>query len=673
MTRQKEQPEVNPAPMDMTRIIEEIRKLDGLVQAGRMDEAIRVGENVLASLPDNVEIISLLADIHWQNGALDEAEKLLLRGLERAPNHAQLHLRMGDIARTRGQIDTAMACYRESVRLDPNSVDGHFQYGALLARKERYAEAISALQRALNIKPDLIEAHQLLVILFRRENKIILANVHALLHDHYQTTGSRQYDGNLIQDTYFLDTQRALEKARQGLLLPSNREAPIQQICYHHDASTDPGPDTLVHLPLNRVPAFFFDYHLRPPTTVDFDPTDSLQVQMALAVAKSVDRSVILRTSTIQTTVTLNIHQAPEFEPGEPLSVFMFVSRNNTVAATETNHIAKALARQGCRVHCETEKNGMEILDTYRLLKSFYAFNPHVTIHFNHANHAHLHADVFNIIWYQDPAQAMQGGKPPVWRKRDIILSSSPVIDTWLQQCGAREIHRQNRCFDLTPYINTTPCTERRKVVFVGHAHHHYLHALPRDKVEPIAQILNNVFDRGVALPDATLHELAARTQFSYTAITHFIYPYVVCHRSILWLCEWARELDIDLEIYGQFWDELPEVAPFHRGVLSNPQAVSAVYNQARYALITDPGQLQTQNLAEITACGCIPIVYDIRVCVPPPHWDDAILYFRTRDDLRQCLTQTPPQEPATIAQSLSCDSLAQRIVGWVRQATTNI
>ncbi|MBF0155131.1 MAG: tetratricopeptide repeat protein [Magnetococcales bacterium] len=669
MARQKGREVVNPGSEEMARIIEEIRKLEGLVKTGAIDEAIRVGEAVLARLPGNVDMMIVLADIYWQKSAFTEAEELVAQALKLAPDNSRLHLRMGDIARFREQIDTAMQHYREAARLDPGNLDGHFQYGILLAQRERFTDAIAALQRVLTIKPDMFEAHLLLASIFSRESRPILANVHARLHDHYNETGPRQHSKDRVQDTYFLDGRQALVVARQGLQVQLGKGITGEQICYHHgpiEEAGEAGLPTLVHLPMNRIPAFFFDHSLRPPTTVAFDPADPQQASMALAVAKVVDRSIVLRASAIQTTVAMNIHRAPLRESGRNGRVFLFVSRNNTAGRIETGHMADAMQRLGCDVHLETEKNGMEMLDTYHILKAHYACNPHMTINFNHANNAHLHPDVFNVIWYQEAAREIQGGKTPVWRERDRILSASPDIDVLLNKCGVQEIHRQERCFDLTCFKNTTPLARRHKVVFVGDSHHRYLHFLPQDKVNVVVDVLGELFERGVVIPDGLMQELATQVGLPFPAVREFIHPYVVRNHTVAWLCDLVEELHGELDIHGRFWDELPGVAPLFRGGLAGAAEVAAVYNQARYALAPHPRHIHTRRLAEMAACGCLPLVYDNRLTATPSPWEDAILTFRTRDELRACLRREPSGEAAKIADTFSYDAMARRILDWV-------
>ncbi|MBF0137369.1 MAG: tetratricopeptide repeat protein [Magnetococcus sp. DMHC-1] len=669
MTRQKMRGDVTPDPEKLAHIISQLQNLNGIVEAGLPDEAIRICEEALAILPDNVEIISILADLYWQKGNIDQTRKLLARGLELAPDNAQLHLRMGDLAKSQEQIDTAIDHYRQATRLDPGNIDGYFQYGALLARSERYAEAVSALQRALNIRFDVAEVHLLLAIIFQQEKRSILAHVHRRLHDHFNPAGPRQYPANQVLDTYFLDDQEALAVAQQGLLIQQGKESTnLRQICYHHGPLAETGVETLIHLPMNRIPAFFFDNSLRPPVTVQFDPADLQQTQMAMAIARTVDRSYTLRASAIQTTISLNSHCAPSFEPGKPLQVFLFATRTNETRLIEIQSIAHALQRLGCRVHFETEKNGMEILDTYHLLKAHYACNPHITFNINHANNTHLHEDVFNIVWYQDAPQEIRGHQPPHWRQRDIVLSASETLDKLLSDKGVHEIHRQYHCFDLAAFQTVTPPADRRKVVFIGDSHHHYLHCLPQEPVKSVARVLQEKVEQGEVVTDALLEALAQKSGLPALAVCQFVFPYVIRHCAITWLCELTTDLPWEVDIHGRFWKEIPEVAPFHRGELADAPAVAAVYNQARYALATHTRLMHTRRLAELSACGCIPVVYDHRPYVDPPHWEDALLYFRTRDTLRDCLHRQPRQDPSILAHTLSSDTLAQRILAWVKK-----
>ncbi|MBF0425434.1 MAG: tetratricopeptide repeat protein [Magnetococcales bacterium] len=650
----------------MARLIGEIKRLDDLVREGSIDQALDVGTAILARLPKNVPLLTIMADLHWQKSNHEQAEQLVARGLEIAPDDAALHQRMGDIARFYKRIDAALLHYREAVRLDPTNLDGYFQYGLLLMRREHFTEAAAILQRALTIQPEMFEAHLLLASIFRHEGRLVLANVHARLHDHLQPEGARQYPQGETLDTYFLDTTEALTAARQGQLVRLGHGVTGQQICYHHDPLPAEGPETLIHLPMNRIPAFFFDTSLRPPATVAFDPADPQQAHMALAVARVLDRSATLRTQAIQTTVVTNKHHGPPpLGPAQKPRVFLFVSRSNRAGSAVAEQITAALRRQGCAVHLETEKNGLETLDAYHLLKAHYTCNPQVTISLDHANNRHLHPDVFNIIWYREPARELREGTAPTWRERDILLSTTPAIDALLHDRGARTVHRQEPCFDLTPFANVTPLPERRKVVFAGDAHHRYLHFLPREKVAPVAELLEEALERGMVVNETQLRALATEAGLPTAAVVELVYPFVVRHVTVTWLCAAARELNLELEVHGRFWDEVPAVAPFHRGEATDDATLATLYGQARCALAADPYTLHTRRLVTLVACGCTPILYDSRPLPTPSPWDTTALCFRTRNDLIAALSQEPCGDPAAMAHAFSYDTLARRILAW--------
>ncbi|MBF0155132.1 MAG: tetratricopeptide repeat protein [Magnetococcales bacterium] len=668
MTRPEETESTNPdSGSPHAQLMQEMQRVDGLVQAGLLDEAIHICEKAWAVWPDHLDILIFLVEIHWKKGSADRAKELILQGLQRVPNHVMLHFLMGEIAKSTQDMETALVHFQEVIRLEPNHVGGHYQCGAILAARGRHVEAVAAFERVLQLQPDLAEGHQSMSHAYHLAGWKLLADVHLRLHDHYRKSGKPLYPVDDIKDTYFLDGRRALAAARSALSVKLLNHFSVRRICFH----PDPGLagqelENLIYCPMEKISAFFLETRLRLPTVIDFAPGDAQQVQKALMVARAIDLIPLMFEQAAQALFDQCKEQRVDFAADRPWRVFAATSRWTTVMQYASRNVVDALERLGCQVHFEIEKSDLEGPSRFHDLKKQYAYNPHIIININRRGNRHLNPDIFNIVWYQDPMKEIREGNAIDWRERDIIFSAYPDFDDLLRKTGARHVRRQDLCVDLNTFYVTQPRHERRKVVFLGSSHHHFLHGVPGE--ERVLRELGDLVEQGATITRDHTRDLATRTHLDFSHVNDYLYSYVVRNRCVEWLCELAPELEWDVEVYGRHWDEIPIVAPYFRGEVPHGAAVAAIYNQARYALAAHPYMVKSQRLAELSACGCIPVLFDDRIHAEGPHWENEILYFKTREALRTCLGQEPKGDPNAIAQSCSYDKFARRILRLVEE-----
>lgn len=144
-----------------------------------------------------------------------------------------------------------------------------------------------------------------------------------------------------------------------------------------------------------------------------------------------------------------------------------------------------------------------------------------------------------------------------------------------------------------------------------------------------------------------------------------WIRNYIVRDTVVRWACELTH---IDVEIYGRGWEYDPVIMSKYKGELPHGEAVAQIYQEASHALVPMPLVLNSQRLAEIAACGCIPVVYDIRHEAEPPHWDKECLFFTTKAKLAVCIQHPPPGSPLEIAKIFSYDAMARRIITIIQK-----
>ncbi|MEQ9641143.1 MAG: tetratricopeptide repeat protein [Alphaproteobacteria bacterium] len=114
----------------MANVGEIMRRGADLHRQGRLDEARRCYQQVLARDPKQFDATHLSGLIWLQGGAPDRAEPLLRCAVELRPDIADVHLNLGKALGTLGKLDEAITCCHQALRLHP----GHGNARADLAQ-----------------------------------------------------------------------------------------------------------------------------------------------------------------------------------------------------------------------------------------------------------------------------------------------------------------------------------------------------------------------------------------------------------------------------------------------------------------------------------------------------------------------------------------------------------
>ncbi|MBF0624153.1 MAG: tetratricopeptide repeat protein [Magnetococcales bacterium] len=646
---------------------EKLREGIDLQRKGRLEEAIRVFQIVVTLNPENVHALHLLGLAEMHRGNRPQAAAWLERVLALEPQNPLHHLTYADLLYADRRWSEALERYMTAFRLDPKLVEALCGMSRVTLETNRADQSLHLLAQALAIDDKHPEVHLLMGRAYEARGLKYLARVHQTLGRYFAGHPDPEVPRRTVQDLYYLDRELARATARKNLRVQQTAAISARQICYYDGEPFADGPETLINVPLSSLQDYFPNTRRRKPTNIQFDPADPEQRRRARDAAVRLDLGEARRNALFNELIHQCRKQVPVFEADQPLRVFMPASRLTTVMQYATKNLARAMAKQGCQVTVVIEQDDLETLDGLDLLRDQNAINPHVAIQINHLNNGYFHESVFNITWWQDPMPEITQGKPLPWRPRDIALSPYRNHDEFLRKTGVKRLYRQDFCVDLDRFRNRTPWEERTKAIFIGSSHAHFRAGLDLNE-EKVWNFLNERFLAGENVSDATYQELSRRHGVDLLQIYDYLAPSVVRDTGIEWLCQMAPELDLEVEIYGRFWEKNPIVAPYFKGELPYGEPLVAAYNQARYSFSLLPHQVRTQRLVEMTACGCIPVVYDDRDNAEPPHWDDRILYFKTREQMRTCLTRKPPADPVAIAWECSYDALARQILDWIHQ-----
>jgi len=127
--------------------------------AGRIDEAIALNEKVLATKPDNTEVLVSLADLYNRKKQPKKAEEMLNRVVALDPKNAhRTFYNLGVVIENRDDATSddhrkAIEAFRKAVSLKPDYAIAHRDLGFALLRTGDMLEARKELQKYVDLDP----------------------------------------------------------------------------------------------------------------------------------------------------------------------------------------------------------------------------------------------------------------------------------------------------------------------------------------------------------------------------------------------------------------------------------------------------------------------------------------------------------------------------------------
>ncbi|HVM60716.1 MAG TPA: tetratricopeptide repeat protein [Verrucomicrobiae bacterium] len=130
----------------------------GLVQLGRMDDAIGQYERALRLMPELAEAQNNLGNVLAQLGDLRDAVDHYERAIQLKPDYADAHNNLAVALMGLGRFQEAVSHGEEAVRLKPDDGGARFNLGLVLEKMGRTTEALGHYRTALKFQPDLTAA-----------------------------------------------------------------------------------------------------------------------------------------------------------------------------------------------------------------------------------------------------------------------------------------------------------------------------------------------------------------------------------------------------------------------------------------------------------------------------------------------------------------------------------
>jgi tetratricopeptide (TPR) repeat protein len=146
-----QQTEMSDAALSLTEAL-------ALHQAGRLADAEKIYNLILAREPDHFDCLHLLGVISHQRGHHTEAVRQIDFALKRSPNNILALNNRGIALNELKRFEEALASYDRALAVQPDYAEALSNRGVALLALKRFDEALASCDRALALRPDYAEA-----------------------------------------------------------------------------------------------------------------------------------------------------------------------------------------------------------------------------------------------------------------------------------------------------------------------------------------------------------------------------------------------------------------------------------------------------------------------------------------------------------------------------------
>ncbi len=125
-------------------LAERIKRGIALEESGRVDEAIRLYENIVGKDPGAADAWHRLGDIAGQRADLERAERFALKAVRLKPQSPLYRTALGTVYAKLGRFDAAEAEYRRVVRVSPGFAHAYYHLSSI-ARFQKDDDLVGTL------------------------------------------------------------------------------------------------------------------------------------------------------------------------------------------------------------------------------------------------------------------------------------------------------------------------------------------------------------------------------------------------------------------------------------------------------------------------------------------------------------------------------------------------
>jgi predicted O-linked N-acetylglucosamine transferase (SPINDLY family) len=129
-----------------------------LHQAGNLNEAARLYQEVLRTNPRNFNALQLLGFVHFQRGEFSDAERIMEKAIRINPSSVDALYNRGCALQALDRPKEALQCFGKALTVKPDFVPALVNRGNVLSQMQRYDEALVSYDKALSLQPNSAEA-----------------------------------------------------------------------------------------------------------------------------------------------------------------------------------------------------------------------------------------------------------------------------------------------------------------------------------------------------------------------------------------------------------------------------------------------------------------------------------------------------------------------------------
>jgi tetratricopeptide (TPR) repeat protein len=123
-------------------------------EEGKLEEARKKYETILAAVPDHVDALVNLGNIMYLTGSEGEAASRYLQALGINPDHVEANYNLANLLESRGEMSGAIVFYRKATQEDPEFADAHFNLAMVLEAMGDVEAAKEYWRKYLDLDPE---------------------------------------------------------------------------------------------------------------------------------------------------------------------------------------------------------------------------------------------------------------------------------------------------------------------------------------------------------------------------------------------------------------------------------------------------------------------------------------------------------------------------------------
>ena len=128
-------------------------------EAGRLQEAEAIYQEMLEIQPDNPALLYLLGRVAFQQGNSSTAVDYISKAISMNGSNASFHNDLGTVLTTQGKLEEAIASYHRAIAIKPDYANAHYNLGNALSAQGKPDAAITSYRQTIAIKPDYADAY----------------------------------------------------------------------------------------------------------------------------------------------------------------------------------------------------------------------------------------------------------------------------------------------------------------------------------------------------------------------------------------------------------------------------------------------------------------------------------------------------------------------------------